>query len=230
MATKNRRVAAYLPPEVDKAFVDFKIKHGLATEESPNQNDSQALVQLLSELLGVAHQVEHSVSRQLDIGMAIQLQDLKAELVSQISELSSELLALRQKVDALTADQSLGSTLTTAEELADTLPATEGLADTPLTAEDLTDTLSNREMAKRIGINASTLSNWKKNKTPEQMKEDIAAKDPDGITWVYFPELQQFKKEGDTPGGLQSELFSGNATSPTQVHPLPEGSERSGEG
>lgn len=220
MATKNRRVAAYLPPEVDKAFVGFKIKHGLATEESPHQNDSQALIQLLSEFLGVTHQVDRPVSHQLDIEMAIQLESMKAELVGQISELSSELSALRQKVDAITADQGLTSALTTPEEL----------VETPLAAEDSTNTLSNREMAKRIGINPSTLSNWKKDKTPEQMKAAIAAKDPDGITWVYFPELQQFKKEGDTPGGLQSELFSGNATSPTQVHPLPEGSERSGEG
>lgn len=176
MATKNRRVAAYLPPQVDKAFVEFKIKRGLATDESSNQNDSQALVELLSEFLGVTHQVEHPVSRQLDIEMAIQLEDLKAELVGQIGELSSELLILRQRVDALASAQDLAKTLTTGE------------------------------MADRIGISSSTLSHWKTKKTPEQMKEAIKGKDPEGLEWVYLPDSNLFKKGSDIPDGLQGSL------------------------
>lgn len=178
MATKNRRVAAYLPPEVDKAFVDFKIKHGLATEESPHQNDSQALIQLLSDLLGVAHEVDRPVSHQLDIEVAIQLESLKAELVSQISELSSELSVLKQQVKALKVNQ------------------------------DMAEALSTNQMAERIGIASSTLSHWKKSKTAEQMKEAIKAKDPEGLAWIYLPDSNQFKKESDIPGDLQGELLS----------------------
>lgn len=178
MATKNRRVAAYLPPQIDKAFVEFKIKRGLATEESPRQNDSQALVDFLSEFLGVAHQVEHSVSHQLDIGMAIQLEDLRAELVSQIGELSSELSLLKQRVEVLSAGQ------------------------------DIAVALTNGQMAERIGVSPSTLSHWKTKKTSEQLTEAIQAKDPEGFAWVYFLDSGLFKKESDIPSDLQGNLLS----------------------
>lgn len=200
MATKNRRVAAYLPPQVDEAFIAFKIQRGLATEENPSQNDSQALVQLLSEFLGVAQQVSYPVSHSSGTELATQLETLKAELVTQISELSSELSILKGRVDALTV------------------------------AQDLTDALTTADMAKRIGINSSTLSHWKKGKTPQQLRNDIQQRDPEGIAWVYIAEINRFKRESDIPGVLQCELLSTSANSLAQVNPLPEGSERSGEG
>jgi DNA-binding transcriptional regulator YiaG len=177
MATKNRRVAAYLPPAVDKAFIDFKIKNDLATEDSPHQNDSQALIKLLSELLGVNHEVNHSVSRQLDIETAIQIEDLKAELVSQISELSSELLNLRNRVELLEASQGLS----------------EGL--------------STGEMANRIGIASSTLSHWKKDKSPQELSEAIQARDPERVKWIYIRDRNCFKRESDIPSVLQGSLL-----------------------
>jgi hypothetical protein len=200
MATKNRRVAAYLPPEIDRAFVEFKVRHGLATEDSPNQNDSQALIQLLSEFLGATHQVNPPVSHQPDIKLISRIELLETELVARMDELSSELLTLKHKVDAMGVVQ------------------------------DLSDTLTTSQMAERIGIKSSTLSHWKKDKAPRQLRDDIQVKDPEGIAWVYIPDVNRFKKESDIPSVLQGELLSDGAMSSAQVNPLPEGSERSGEG
>lgn len=200
MSTKNRRVAAYLPPEVDKAFIDFKIEHGLATQNSPNQNDSQALIQLLSEFLGVSQNVTHLVSHVSGNEWIAQLSDLREELVSQISELSSELLLLQTKVNGLEVFKKAQETLTTSQ------------------------------MVKRLGISSSTMTHWKKNKNPQELKAAIQEKDPEKAVWVYFADTKIFKRDSSSLGALQGELLSGGATNSDQINPLPEGSERSGEG
>lgn len=204
MATKNRRVAAYLPPEVDKAFIEFKIKNELATEDSPHQNDSQALIQLLSELLGVTHQVEHSVSRQLDIEMAIQLEALKAELVSQISELSSELSVLSQRVDSLKAVQDSADTLTSGQMSL--------LRDNVVPKDSVDGWLTTKECWNALGSPGSY-------ETFRKLK-------PDELRRLYNLQAAPEKKVN----GKATRWLCMGATSPAQVHPLPEGSERSGEG
>jgi DNA-binding transcriptional regulator YiaG len=174
MATKNRRVAAYLPPHVYQAFVDFKIQNGLATEENPAQNDSQALIQLLSEFLGVTHEVAHQVTRQLNGDFFAQIAALRSEMVEQIDQLSSDLQELKQEVSALKEPESL----------------------------------STSDMAKRLGVASSTLSHWKKDKTPRQLAEATQARDPDGVMWVFIEDGNCFRKAGDIPGILQGELLS----------------------
>lgn len=174
MATKNRRVAAYLPPEIDRAFFEFKVRHGLATEDSPNQNDSQALIQLLSEFLGVTHKVAHQVTYQLNGDFFAEIVALRSEMVEQIDRLSSDLQKLNQEVSALKEPESL----------------------------------STSDMAKRLGVASSTLSHWKKDKTPRQLAEATQARDPDGVMWVFIEDGNCFRKAGDIPGILQGELLS----------------------
>jgi hypothetical protein len=76
------------------------------------------------------------------------------------------------------------------------------------------------ELAKRIGVDSSTLSHWKssgkKGKSPEDMLKIIREKDPDGIGWVFDAEIGRFVPEtefqnlqGSTvQGELLSELKS----------------------
>lgn len=177
MGTDNRRVAAYLPPEIDDHFKAFKIKHGLATEDNPNTNDSKALIQILSEYFKVAYQQPTLVSYSFSGPTHEDLGNLKQELVAQISELSSELQSLRQQVEMNAAIQDTANSLTTGE------------------------------MAKRLEIDSSTLSHWKNKKSPEQLMRDIQAKDPDNTAWIYIAETNRFKKQSDIPGVLQGSLL-----------------------
>lgn len=55
MPTKNRRVATYLPQELDASFEAFKVARDI-------EGDSQALITVLSEFLGVSQQVAHSAN------------------------------------------------------------------------------------------------------------------------------------------------------------------------
>ena len=106
MATNNRRVAAYFPPEVDKAFKEFKIKNGFATEKNPSQNDSKALIHILSEFLKVEHLVAHSVSLTDNLVTTEQIEALRQEFESKLSELLGSSLQITQRVESLEAGRS----------------------------------------------------------------------------------------------------------------------------
>lgn len=77
MATKNRRVATYLPPDLARAFEAFKIQHDLG--------ESKALIFILAQFLEGAT----SVSRQVDDALLDKINALEAK-VTHFSTLFSE--------------------------------------------------------------------------------------------------------------------------------------------
>lgn len=186
MATNNRRVAAYLPPEIDEAFTAFKIQRGLSTEDEPNQNDSQGLIQILSEFLEVSRESGYSVSYPVNAVTQDQLDSLRSELVSQIGELSSELSKAFKKIESL---------------------------ETHLKGDGL---LTVKELAERLKIDPSTLSHWKgsgsRSKAPDQLLKATRDKDPDGIGWILVESVNKFKPErslsGDSPSVSQFNLLN----------------------
>lgn len=105
MPTDKHRIAAYLPKEVDEKFQVFK--------KDREVGDSQALVLILSEFLGVSQEVAHfdnslleekmeALSRgleELKLNVAANFEHPKTDL---LSELKSELLA---KIDIETLDR-----------------------------------------------------------------------------------------------------------------------------
>lgn len=196
MATSNRRVATYLPPEIDGAFTAFKIQRGLATEDEPNQNDSQGLIQILTEFLGVSRESEHSVSYLINVVTQDQLDSLRSELVSRISELSSELQTIQKQIE-VSKDKA---------EVRSNGESEEGDISPP--AQNLPETMSGKELASFIHVSQPTISIWKKNKSPQQLADDIQEKTPDGSRWVHDPETNRFKKVSNTPGMSQGSLLN----------------------
>ena len=207
MATNNRRVAAYFPKEVDEAFKDFKIQNGFATEENPSQNDSKALIHILSEFLKVERLVVHSVSLPDNLVTTEQIEALRQEFESKLSELFSNSSQLTQRVESLEAKQS-GSELS---ESLGNLPVDQEVpgqlsvlsdSDTTKTPEindaqgyselgmpeesipsDLLKGLSARKLEKRLkGANRAQIS---KQREQSDFPSWSAEKDEDGIPWVY---------------------------------------------
>lgn len=96
MPTQNRRVATYLPKEIDdrlKAFI----------EERKLKGESQALITILSEFFGVSH----PATRQVDYSGFVSQEQFK-DLLDKVSELSAAieskspgavLSKLREKLD-----------------------------------------------------------------------------------------------------------------------------------
>jgi intein/homing endonuclease len=184
MATSNRRVAAYFPTEIDEAFTAYKIENGFATEGEPTANDSKALIEIVKQFLNVEYQVAHSVPLPDNLVTQEQVDDLRKEFNSRLSELLGESLKLSERVEVL-EKSSTG----------------EGL-------------LTVGELAKRLGIASSTLSHWKssgsKGKTPEQLLKVTREKDPQGIGWILIEPVNKFKPEqtlsSDSPSSSQGNL------------------------
>ena len=186
MATSNRRVAAYLPTEIDEAFKAFKIKSGFSSEDEPNSNDSKALIEIIRQFLDIEYQVAHPVSFPSNLATEDQVKELRKEFDSKLSELLGESKKLTERVEVLERS-STGDGLMTVGEL-----------------------------AKRLGIAGSTLSHWKssgsKGKTPEQLLKATREKDPQGIGWILVESVNKFKPErslsSDLLGESQGELIS----------------------
>ena len=221
MATENRRVAAYLPKEIDEKLKAFKVDRGLATSDKlidkPSEADSQVLIIILSEFFGVTHQVTQAI----DYSAFVTAEQF-TELTSKVSELS----------DAIQESSSFHSLL---DELLDQVDRLENRIKSLELSKDKEFTLSVGELAKRLTMDYSTLSHWKstgkKGKSPDELLKATRSRDPDGIGWTLIPEVNRFKPERELPSSpsnvLQGELLK--AESINQASPLPEGSERSEE-
>lgn len=174
MATSNRRVAAYLPSEIDEAFKAYKIKNGFSTEDDPTSNDSKALIEIVRQFLDIEYQVAHSVSLPDNLVTQDQLAELRNEFESKVSELLK-----RIESSSLTQGKS------------------ERVAVSNVSNDEM---LSVSDLAKRLGMARTTLGHWKnlrngKCKTVEEVVEATREKDPQGIGWMWDEKVNKFRPE-----------------------------------
>lgn len=104
MPTKNRRVATYLPKEIDDRFSAFKADRGI-------EGDSQALIAILSEFLGVSQQVAYPVDHSSSFATKDELSELNlkvTQLVEQIQTLGYRLDQVVSRAASELKDELLG--------------------------------------------------------------------------------------------------------------------------
>ena len=181
MATKNRRVATYLPPHIDEQFKAFQSERDL-------KNESQAILIIISEYLGVAHSVASNESYQ---------------------EIQERLQRVEEKLQRCVDSELLGSSL---EGLKNHIQQLESQIE-ELSFIKSDGSLGIGQLAKRLNMPSSTLSHWKGSnprrcKTPEEMLKSTREKDPDGIGWSFDPQIGKFKPEKKLPGSSPS-MFQG---------------------
>lgn len=104
MPTVNKRVAAYLPANVRASLEAFKTERNI-------KGDSQALIVILSEFLGVSQQVAYPVAQD-NSEIVERIQSLESRLESLKDDLLNELLG-----ELLKTERALNARL--AEKLAD---------------------------------------------------------------------------------------------------------------
>lgn len=206
MGTDNRRVAAYLPKEIDDRLKEFIVERGL-------KGDSPALIEILSEYFGVAH----STAQKVDYSGFVRIEQFQ-ELVDKVSALEKRLEAsssednllgklpskMRQmaerleKVEAVAslrtaslANSSDGESIVVPGQMG--LPGLTGgelpvsLSDTTLQAQstDAIQPLNGHQLSKRFGIAKDSVSGVKRKKTSDDFLKWTKEKDPDGIAWQF---------------------------------------------
>lgn len=207
MATQNRRIAAYLPPEIDQKLKAFKIDAGLATKRNPTKNDSQALIAILTQFFGLDQEAPYSSAAELSQQLAdleAKLDRLSTALTEKIAHLETGLADLKQpkpniEETELTHPKSeSGSTVYTVPgqlHLLDVIPAQSGKNIEPIEGGEpllqasvipsrLLKGLSASQLANRFPVSRTTIDVHRK-KGKEHFRQWSADQDPDGIPWEY---------------------------------------------
>ncbi len=207
MATQNRRIAAYLPPEIDQKLKAFKIDAGLATKRNPNKNDSQALIAILSQFFGLNQEPAYPAAVQLrqDLSdLETKVEQLSSALTEKIAHLENDFAAFKQaKADMeeilLSQPKSdsddnlfvvpgqldlLDFIQSPSEGNLEPIEIGESLLQESVIPSRLLKGLSAEQLAKRFPVSRSTIDVHRK-KGREHFRKWSAAQDPDGIPWEY---------------------------------------------
>ncbi|MEX0272709.1 hypothetical protein AB3R30_26760, partial [Leptolyngbyaceae cyanobacterium UHCC 1019] len=160
MPTENRRVATYLPKELDDRLKAFITERSL-------KGDSPALIVILSEYF----QVDILVAQKVDYSGFVRIEQFE-ELAARVSELA--MAAERSN----SSGNLLGSLPDEMRHLAERLDRVEAVKVQCLPSR--AETCSVGELAKRLNMDGSTLSHWKssnpkKGKSPDELLQATRA-------------------------------------------------------
>jgi hypothetical protein len=173
MSTDKHRIAAYLPPEVDEKFQAFKQKRGVG--------DSQALILILTEFLGVSH----TSSLDVDALKGELLSELLNELDFRFSEFKSELLSKPLRSVEMT-QESLKEVKISRDSLIDVKVSHEGLKSVKLDGGFI-EQLTVAQLSERFGCESS-LVRKQKSKYKDEPEKFVAwskSRDPDDRGWKF---------------------------------------------
>jgi hypothetical protein len=191
MPTKNRRIATYLPQEIDAAFKAFKSDRNI-------EGDSQALITILSEFLGVSQQVAYQGSL-LATDLEKRVEALEARIAQIKNELRDELLSelplKSEGINALAGQLNLLADELEGEQIE--LPVVDA------NDESISGGLTGSELAKRIGVDRSTIGKWKRAGT---LAKNTATRLPDKAPWRYDETKKLYFLTSIEQGKLPSEL------------------------
>lgn len=204
MPTENRRIATYLPKEIDEKFRAFKEERGLINSDKEAAGDSKALILIMSEYFGVSQQVSYysdsPLVKQLE-ELSSLVSELKSELHTKvgedrISELKSELLSeLKISSSNGKPKSSPPKQLDIGGEIAGTQqkvkkPRDRKKSTEPKDVANGIDILTTSQLAQRLKIERSNTvstakANAKKSNNPSYFTNWSKDRDPEGCSWEY---------------------------------------------
>jgi hypothetical protein len=190
MSTKKRRIATYIPTEIEDKFQAFKRERGVG--------DSQALILILTEFLGVSQEVAYS-SELLEKIKSKLLSELRSELVKESEKLEAE---LSKKIGDLKSEL-LSKPLSGVELEKVGKPSKQQKSSIPdVGATNLGDRsgggLTGTELSRRLKYDSSNLVKMAKRSTREKFANWSQERDPEAIGW----ELRKDKRYYPLPASL----------------------------
>lgn len=207
MPTQNRRVATYLPPELDDRLKAFIEERGL-------KGDSPALITILSEFFGVGHKVaqvvdySNFVTKAEFLELSEKVLSLEAAFTSSslpnsiLGELPEKLKKLESRINCLeAATEDLEAAAPPVEShpgqmsfLDSSIESIERPQCEPLelqvdplirVSQSGLQPLNGAELAKRFGLSKNAPSEMRRKYSPDKFREWSIEKDPNDIPWRY---------------------------------------------
>jgi hypothetical protein len=193
MPTDNRRIAAYLPKEIDDRFQAFKQEKGVS--------ESKALILLMSEYFGVSQKVAYSsdspLAKQVE-EMSSLLSELRSELSTKvgeerIGELKGELLSeLKASSSSSKSKSNSPKQLDIGGEIAETqqkVKKSRGRKKSTESKEvaDGVNSLIGVQLDQRLRVKKYSVGKMKNQykDNPDRFKTWSKDRDPDGYAWEF---------------------------------------------
>lgn len=193
MSTKKRRIATYIPTEIEDKFQAFKKERKVG--------DSQALILILTEFLGVSQNAAHSSDLLEQIKSEL-LCELKSELLREVEALENK---LGEKIDELRSELPNELSPEVKPENAEKTFDQQELGIPAVQAPDSSDDekgLKGVELAKRLNYDNGELGRKAKKSAKEDFANWSKERDPEGIPWErrenkkYYPLPTSLSEEG----------------------------------
>jgi hypothetical protein len=200
MPTENRRVAAYLPKNIDEQLDRFKQERGI-------KGDSSALITILEEFFGVSREMAYSSSSQLntEVFKSDLLSELRSELLSLKSEIKSELLSeLKSELPSVDHPKQLSFPSNQEVDqpvLESELPinplsnSLEQPSELPSEPDSRLQPLNEVELAERWRLKDSRIIRNKRSNSrhnPQVFIDWSIEKDPENVAWSYRKEMKLY--------------------------------------
>ena len=184
MPTENRRIATYFPKDIDEKFTAFKLERSI-------RGDSQALLTIVSEFLGLSQEVAHFSSPDLlsrfealeEIVLKIQQELGQIRLIPECSYEQKVQESLEKFISVVPGQLNL---LEPGIEPSDPVALLSELISEPLFC------LTGSELSKRLGLGSKVLSDRRRKRTNAAFIEWSKTIDPDGIGWQYDSERKAY--------------------------------------
>jgi hypothetical protein len=193
MPTDNRRIATYFPKDVDDRFTAFKLDRGI-------KGDSQALLIIVSEFLGVNQEVAYSSSPDLLNRfeglerLVFQIQQ-ELEQIRSLSKLPEDKESTQQVISDVPGQLNFLEPILIESPISIDLPSE--LTGNPLFC------LTGPEMAKRLGLTPKKLTDRRRARSPEAFGQWLKEVDPDGVAWQYDSEKKVYLVTSETSSDCQ---------------------------
>jgi hypothetical protein len=196
MPTENRRVAAYLPKELDDRFKSFIAERGL-------KGESPALIAILSEFLGVSQEVAHQSSSEFQAlslrmdGIDSSLQEnskLLSELLDRITKIESMSAPVSQPLVSVPVAETIPGQMDLLAEISPVVPisvSSDSLSDSKSELLALKP-LNGAQLAKRFCVDRGTPNTKKRELDSLAFRAWSKSKDPDDIEWNYDEASKRF--------------------------------------
>lgn len=176
MPTENRRIATYFPKDIDDKFTAFKLSRGI-------RGDSQALLTIVSEFLGVIQEETHFSLPDL----IIRIESLEKVIFKQEG---SQVLSTSKFSYEPESQESVQQSIPIVApgQLSILEPVIESSTSVDLSNQitiDLPSRITGSELSKRLGLTSKVLSDRRRKRTDAVFIEWSRELDPDGIGWQY---------------------------------------------
>jgi len=220
MATSNKAVTTYLPPDIEKSLTEYCTNNGLTRKSKTGEiipSFGTGIVEILKDYFQLSEDSDAGLSKGLEkyfeSTLSKKVHDLVKSLVIDSKEpnLQKRITVLEDKVRDLELGKIHDSSRValTQQFHPGQLELLSQAVSQPVAGLSIRPISGNKLSELRFGLNKSTVAGKKRANSVEKFTEWTREQDPDGIAWKFVTEPSTgYLPDGNLSSNVQSTLLS----------------------